>query len=193
MPSGAEPRLVDARGLATRRSAALLARGGLARRARPSSPPSRRVESRGRPRLAVVRRAGSATQAPHDKSDTTPRARARGRSRAVLSSERDLGGGARFRRHRADPAVRRRSAGSDQGQPWKRGDIAALVFRPHSVHQFHLGRTSGAAAVHSDFRRFAGISCPLVSVRERSKHPRPSMVRKGSSVRVRQGAPAFSC
>ncbi len=54
-----------------------------------------------------------------------------------------------FSRHRADAAVRRRSAGSDQGQPWKCSDAASLVFRPHSVHQFHLGRISAAAAVHS--------------------------------------------
>jgi hypothetical protein len=94
-------------------------------------------------------------------------------------------------RHRAGPAVRRRSAGSDQRQPWKCAAEASLVFRPHSVHQFHLGRIPATAAVHPDFWRFAGISCPLVSVRERSKHPRPSMVRKGSSVRVRQRA--FRC
>ena len=124
------------------------------------------------------------------KSDTSPRARERDRSpRPPHRAEgpRRRCDAALLSRHQAGPAVRRRSAGSNQGQPWKCADAASLVFRPHSV-QFHLGRISAAAAVHSDFRRFAGTSCPPVSVCERSKHPCPSMVRKGSSVRVRQRA-----
>jgi hypothetical protein len=135
--------------------------------------------------------AGISRPGPPDKSGTTHRATQRGRSpRPSHRAERPRRrcDAALLGRHRADPAVGRRSAGSDQGQPWKRADVAALVFRPHSVQQFHLGRISAAAAVHSDFQRFAGISCPPVSVCERSEHPRPSMVRKGSSVRVRQRA-----
>ena len=137
---------------------------------------------------------GISQPAPPDTSGTTPRATERDRSaRPPRRAGRPRGrcDAALLSRHRADLEVRRRSAGSDQGQPWKCADAASLVFRPHSVHQFHLGRISAAAAVHSDFQRFAGISCPLVSVRERSKHPRPSMVRKGSSVRVRQRALRF--
>jgi hypothetical protein len=109
--------------------------------------------------------------ARYDTSGTTHRATERDRStRPPRRAERPRRrcDAALLRRHRAGPAVRRRSAGSDQGQPWKGADAASLVFRPHSVHQFHLGWVSAAAAVHSDFWRFAGISCPLVSVCERS-------------------------
>jgi hypothetical protein len=47
-----------------------------------------------------------------------------------------------------------RSAGDQPGQTksaWKCADAASLAFRPHSVHQFHLGRIAATSAVHSDF------------------------------------------
>jgi hypothetical protein len=130
---------------------------------------------------------GSATQVLRDTSGTIPQARARGRSRHVLSSKRRPGAGARLSRHRAERVVRRRSAEPDRGQPWKCMSTRS-GFRPHSVHEFHFGRIPTVAAVHSVLLLFAGISWPFLSVRERSKHPCPSMVRKGSSVRVRQRA-----
>ena len=42
-------------------------------------------------------------------------------------------------------------------------------FRPFSVHQIHIGRIPGTTAVLlSFFLKFAGLSCPFVTVAERS-------------------------
>jgi len=188
--SRAKSRLVDPRCLAAGGRPAELAWARLAPRAWPCSPAVCDVERRRirccpiAPRQPASRTRGRATcRAPVLEAQSAVA------HRALRGSERGRRrrNAAPLSRHRADLEVRRRSPGSDQRQPWKCAD-ASLVFRPHSVHQFHLGRIPAAAAVHSDFRRFAGTSCPRVSGRERSKHPRPSMVRKGSSVRVRQRA-----
>jgi hypothetical protein len=109
------------------------------------------------------------------------------------------------RAHRSRRAVGSPTAGRAQAGPrWpirgslaRIGDRSALETRRRSVAGFPSTfrppvsprPDSGRRGRSLDFWRFAGVSCPLVSVRERSKHPRPSMVRKGSSVRVRQRAP----
>ena len=90
---------------------------------------------------------------------------------------------------------RTQRAGGDQPAQTKVGPGNAPMRRYWP--SVHIPSTSFTSAgyrpprlVHSDFWSFAGISCPPVSICERSKHPRPSMVRKGSSVRVRQRAPS---
>ena len=84
------------------------------------------------------------------------------------------------------------------------GPVSALQIRDtkrraQRVHEIQIRRISAVTTVHSVLRLLAGISCPSESVRERSRKPEPSMVRKGrrfDSVRGLQEATqnaAFSC
>ena len=190
-----ESRLVDPRCLAAGGRPTGLARGRLALRARPRSPPARDVE---------CRRLRGCSTAPREPASRTRRRTTR---RAPLIEPQSAIA------HR-DPLAEQngladdvmllcsagigrthRSAGDQPGRTKVSPGNAPMRRRWFSVHIPSTSFTSAGFRPPRPFTqtsgRFAGISCPPVSVCERSKHPCPSMVRKGSSVRVRQRALRF--
>jgi hypothetical protein len=110
---------------------------------------------------------GTARPARLGRSGTTLAARGCGRSRCLPRWSPDV---APLSKHRGDPEVRNRAlppVSANPRQPWQSATRVEHGFRPFSVHQFHIDRLSGTTTVHSGLPRFAGISCPFVSVRER--------------------------
>ena len=108
--------------------------------------------------------AGISHPAPPDMSGTTPRATERDRSsrppRGAGRPRRRRDAGL-VSRHRADLEVRRRSGGSDPGQPWKFADGVA-VFRP-------LPSTRSTTTVNRPPRPFTQTSGRLQGFRARPR------------------------
>jgi hypothetical protein len=133
-PAGAEPRLMDARGLAPGRGAARLIWEG----PYTSGTNERATRARRAAAWAVVSCSGSgpdsARPARPGRSGTTRRAIGRGRSSAggvwlVRRAEID-----RVRPHRADPEVRRRRLGGTRVSPGGSEDERGIAARPLRVH-----------------------------------------------------------
>jgi hypothetical protein len=189
--SRAKSRLVDPRCLAAGGRPAELALARLAPRAWPCSPAVCDVERR------RIRCCPTAPRRPASRTRGRATCRAPVLEAQSAVAHRALRGSERGRRRRnAAPLSRHRGGPGGPPAITRVRPRSALEMRRCSVARFPSTfrppvsprPIPAAAAVHSDFWRFAGISCPPVSFCERSKHPRPSMVRKGSSVRVRQRA-----
>jgi len=173
-PAWAEPRLVCARRLPSRRRAARLARRRLTRRARPGPPSTSDVEPGQRPRLAEGRRPAARAGSGATRRAPTPRATGRGRSRPSPHAEhrgRDSRGElvsrrtdvARLSCHRADPAARRRSAGGPRSALESRSPQPAelpSIFRPSGLNRPDFGS-------HERTLRIAAVCWGFVPIGER--------------------------